>query len=66
VLEQFQKENIIFFIDIVLNHTSFDSDWIKENSSSFFTTKNTPLLTSAYELDLALRNWGEEVKKTFG
>jgi glycosidase len=31
LLAKYQQKGIIFFLDIVLNHTSFDSEWIKEN-----------------------------------
>ena len=53
---------MVFFIDIVLNHTSLDSEWITEDANAVFTLKNTPMLNSAYELDIALRNWGEGIK----
>lgn len=62
VLTKFQKNGIVFFIDIVLNHTSFDSPWIKRNIDAVYTVDNTPILASAYELDQTLAEWGQEVK----
>ena len=58
-----KKQGAIFFIDIVLNHTSFDSEWIKSNPSSAYTIHNTPQLTSAFEVDKAIYDWGNEIKE---
>eukprot|EP01017_Pseudomicrothorax_dubius_P002734 TRINITY_DN10204_c0_g1_i1.p1 TRINITY_DN10204_c0_g1~~TRINITY_DN10204_c0_g1_i1.p1 ORF type:complete len:399 (-),score=76.92 TRINITY_DN10204_c0_g1_i1:34-1173(-) len=49
-----QKYGVLFFIDMVLNHTSVDSEWVRANPSVCYTTENTPSLRSAYKLDRAL------------
>lgn len=49
----------MFFVDILLNHTSFDSEWIQKHPDATFTIENTPKLTSAYILDKAVRDWGD-------
>ena len=38
-------------IDIVLNHTSFDSKWIKSHPDCVYTKENTPMLSSAFDVD---------------
>jgi hypothetical protein len=48
-----------FFIDIVLNHTSFDSEWIRYFPNAVFTPLNTPMLFTAYLVDEVIFEWGE-------
>lgn len=43
----------MWFVDIVLNHTSPDSDWLNDEEC-VFNERTVPQLTSALELDLAL------------
>jgi glycogen debranching enzyme len=54
---------MIFFIDIILNHTSFDSEWVKDSPNAVFTVKNTPMLHTAFIVDQVIYEWGEEVKE---
>lgn len=54
---------MVFFIDIILNHTSFDSDWVKDSPESVFTVENTPMLYTAFLVDQVIFEWGEEVKE---
>ena len=44
-------------IDIVLNQTSIESNWIYENPECGYTLDNCPWLTVAYELDKLLVNY---------
>ena len=44
-----KTHNALSFVDILLNHTSYDSDWLDENA--VFNPKNTPQLACALELD---------------
>lgn len=39
------------FTDIILNHTSCDSEWILDIPDAVYNERNTPNLTSAIELD---------------
>lgn len=48
------EQGMLFFIDIVLNHTAGNSEWIKEHPEATYNTENCPHLTSAYVLDKAL------------
>ena len=48
------KYKCIFFTEIILNHTSYDSQWLLDNPDSFYNLENTPQLGSAYALDDAL------------
>lgn len=54
---------MVFFIDIILNHTSFDSDWVKDSPDACFTVENTPMLYTAFLVDQVIFEWGEEVKE---
>jgi glycogen debranching enzyme len=48
------EQGMLFFIDIVLNHTAGNSEWIKQQPEATYNTHNHPHLTSAYILDKAL------------
>ena len=48
------KYKCIFFTEIILNHTSYDSEWLLDNPDSFYNLENTPQLGSAYALDDAM------------
>lgn len=54
---------MVFFIDIILNHTSFDSEWIQSEPEAVFTVENTPMLYPAFLVDTVIYQWGEEVKE---
>jgi len=41
----------MFFIDILLNHTAKNSEWLLEDENSYYNCSNTPQLSVAYELD---------------
>lgn len=49
-----QKYGVIFFLDILLNHTSHDSKWLLKSPDSFYGPHNTPILKPALLLDLKL------------
>jgi hypothetical protein len=54
-----QKYGVIFFIDILLNHTSNDSKWLLKNPDSFYGPHNTPILKPALLLDLKLKEFSD-------
>ncbi len=45
---------MVFFIDIILNHTSFDSEWIQSEPEAVFTVENTPMLYPAFLVDTVI------------
>lgn len=63
VMEQLKKEGMVFFIDIILNHTSFDSEWIQSQPDAVYTVDNTPMLYPSFLVDMTIFEWGEEVKE---
>jgi len=41
IVDKLEKEhNALSFVDILLNHTSYDSDWL--DSEAVFNPQNTP------------------------
>ena len=52
---------MVGIIDIVLNHTASNSDWIKEHPESGFNLENTPRLWPAWLLDKELTDISEEL-----
>ncbi len=51
VLDGLKKQGVVFFIDIVLNHCSFDAEWIRDHPDAVYTPENTPALRPAFEVD---------------
>lgn len=47
----------------MLNHTSFDSEWLLQNSDSYYNTENTPQLTSALILDQAIMKFSDDLSE---
>ena len=45
----------------MLNHTSFDSEWLQDCPDACYNLKNTPQLTSAYILDKALVEFSRKI-----
>lgn len=48
-------------MDILLNHTSFDSEWLLESSDSYYCVENTPHLASAVALDQAIMQFSDDL-----
>lgn len=46
--------NALSFVDILLNHTSFDSEWLLSLPEAVYNPENTPHLSVALELDDAI------------
>ena len=43
-----KKHKILFFVDILLNHTSTDSEWLLKDDNSYYNLLNTKRLNVAY------------------
>jgi len=56
-----EKYGCIFFGEVVLNHTSYDSEWLQECPDACYNLKNTPQLNSAYVLDVALQQFSNKI-----
>ena len=54
---------MVGIIDIVLNHTASNSEWIREHPESGFSLENTPRLWPAWLLDKALSDISEELSQ---
>jgi glycogen debranching enzyme len=52
-----EKYGIASMVDIVLNHTASNSEWLRENPQSGFNLENSPHLCCAYEIDKLLLNY---------
>jgi hypothetical protein len=54
-----KKYNVGGFVDIVLNHTAINSDWLYKNPDSGYNLFNTPHLNVAYEMDKILLEYSK-------
>ena len=51
-ISEFRSEhNVLFFVDVVLNHLSTDSLWLSEHPDIGYNLANTPWLRASVELD---------------
>jgi len=55
--------NLLSFIDIVLNHTSFDSTWLPDHPDAAYNIDSCPHLYSAYLYDKALKDFSDKYSK---
>lgn len=56
-----QEMNALSFVDILLNHTSFDSEWLLSLPEAVYNPENTPQLAVALELDEAIQNFSDQL-----
>jgi len=54
IVHKLEKNGALSFVDILLNHTSYDSEWILDMPYAVYNPSNTPQLTAALELDQAI------------
>ena len=54
VTELRNEYELLGIVDIVLNHTANNSEWLLEHPEAGYNTDNYPHLNSAYVLDRAL------------
>ena len=65
-LEEINKRyGTLFFVDILLNHTAFDSEWLNkpEFKDAIYSSENTPSLNCAIELDKAIGDFSNAIAK---
>jgi glycogen debranching enzyme len=54
-----RKKDCLFFMDILLNHTSSDSNWLNDDDEAYYSCSNTPHLNSAFKLDSFLHSFSQ-------
>jgi glycogen debranching enzyme len=50
-----RNQGLLSFVDIVLNHTANNSEWIVDHPDAGYSTDTCPHLWAAWELDNALQ-----------
>ena len=54
------KLGCLNFIDILLNHTAAESEWLNLSKDAYYNIHNTPHLNPALKLDLALKQFSQD------
>lgn len=62
-LDGMRKQGLLSFVDIVLNHTANNSQWIREHPDAGYSTDTCPHLWAAWELDKALQDFSINFEK---
>lgn len=52
---------VLSMVDVVWNHTSFDTPWLIQHPEAGYSLLNTPHLCPAYALDVVLANFSKEI-----
>ena len=62
LLDKMNKEwNMAFITDVIWNHTSYDSPWLREYPDAAYNLVNSPHLRPAYALDVTLKRFSDEI-----
>jgi glycogen debranching enzyme len=54
-----EEQNIVCFIDVVLNHTAVNSDWLLEHPEAAYNLHNSPHFNVAWEFDKFLMDFSQ-------
>ncbi|KAI9294200.1 hypothetical protein K502DRAFT_350213 [Neoconidiobolus thromboides FSU 785] len=60
-----EEKGLLSLIDMVWNHTSFDSEWLWDHPEAGYNLENSPHLRPAYELDTALLELSTQLKSHY-
>jgi glycogen debranching enzyme len=55
------QHRLLSFTDLVLNHTSVDSEWLLHHPEAAYNTRDCAHLRSAFELDMLLQQYSREL-----
>lgn len=58
-----RQQGLLSIVDIVLNHTANDSEWIREHPSATYNTDDCPHLWSAWLLDKGIQDFSIKFSK---
>ena len=61
VKDMHQNWGLLAMVDVVWNHTSFDTPWLLKHPESGYNLVNSPHLRPAYALDVVLANFSLEI-----
>ena len=64
LIKQLHREwGLLSIVDVVWNHTSFDTPWLIQHPEAGYSLVNSPHLRPAYALDVALAQFSQEVSE---
>ena len=62
IIKDLHKDwGLLAMVDVVWNHTSFDTPWLLQHPEAGYNLVNSPHLRPAYALDVALFNFSREI-----
>lgn len=61
VKDMHKNWGLLAMVDVVWNHTSFDTPWLLQHPEAGYNLVNSPHLRPAYALDVALVNFSREI-----
>ena len=61
IKDMHQNWGLLAMVDVVWNHTSFDTPWLLKHPEAGYNLVNSPHLRPAYALDVALYNFSREI-----
>ncbi|EFA84547.1 glycogen debranching enzyme [Heterostelium album PN500] len=64
IRESERNHGCISMIDLVWNHTSFNSNWLKQHPEAGYNPDNSPHLKAAVEVDQALNRYSKSIEGT--
>ena len=63
LIDHFAEKGLFSICDVVWNHTSIDTPWLKEETQATYNLQNSPHLRPAYTLDRALQRLNNKFQR---